>query len=213
MIDGIPLPTLERLPIYYRELKNAIQNGVDTLSSREFGDLLGIPETLIRKDFSYLKQQGRQRVGYDTHALAAFLEDFLGLMDDKHAVLVGVGNLAQALVSYPEFQHYGLEFRALFDNDPKKIGTEIDGVKIIDVNKLENLIQRMHIRIGVITAPAAVAQDIAESMVSGGIVAIWNFAPTVLKLPESVYVVNENLAVSFAKLSRYVMGQKVMGEA
>ena len=212
MIDGIPLPTLERLPIYYRELKNAIQDGKDTLSSREFGKLLGIPEALIRKDLSYLKQQGRQRVGYATHDLAAFLEEYLGLMDDKHAVLVGVGNLARALIAYPEFQNYGLEFRALFDNDPWKIDSEIEGIKVLDVNKLEDLVKRMHIRIGVITAPAGAAQDVADKMIAGGIVAIWNFAPVVLKVPDHVYVVSENLAISFAKLSRFVMDKKVVGE-
>ncbi|NSW51160.1 MAG: redox-sensing transcriptional repressor Rex [Anaerolineae bacterium] len=209
MKSGIPIPTLNRLPLYYREFRRAVDNGIETMNSKELGARLFMPDTQIRKDLSYLDEQGRQRVGYDTRTMASYLEDFLGLMDEKQAVLVGVGNLARALISYPEFRRYGLQFRALFDNDPDKIGSELAGVKIVPVERIENLVQRLSVRIGIITTPAEAAQMVADQLIAGGVIAIWNFAPITLKVPAHVYVVNENLAIDFAKLSHHVQKAKV----
>lgn len=207
--EALPIPTLNRLPLYYREFRNAMEEGVENLNSAELGAILGISPAQIRKDLSFLNEQGRHGVGYNTHCMAAFLEEYLGLMDEKHAALVGVGNLARALICYPEFKHFGLQIRALFDNNPQIIGTEIEGLKIVSSTKLENLIERMRIRIGIITTPAEAAQTVADQMIAGGVFAIWNFAPITLKVPENVYVVNENLAIDFAKLSHYVQKQKL----
>ena len=210
MKPGIPIPTLNRLPLYYREFRKAVEMGIDTMNSRELGAILSMPDTQIRKDLSYLDEQGRQRVGYDTRGMASYLEEFLGLMDEKQAVLVGVGNLARALITYPEFRKYGLEFRALFDNDPEKIHSEFDGIKIVSVSQLENLVRRLSVRIGIITTPMEAAQSVADALVDGGVIAIWNFAPVTLKVPQHVYVVNENLAIDFAKLSHYVQKSKIL---
>ncbi|MBN2046422.1 MAG: redox-sensing transcriptional repressor Rex [Anaerolineaceae bacterium] len=206
---GIPAPTLRRLPMYYRELKRAAESGICCMNSKELGDALSIPSTQVRKDLSYLPEQGRAGVGYSTVQLAAYIESYLGFVNDKEAVLVGVGNLGSALVAYPGFEPYGLKIHALFDDDADKIGTIINGKEVLSVAKLTNLVQRMKIRIGIICTPRDAAQEIANQMIAGGIIAIWNFAPVSLKVPELVYVVNENLATEFAMLSYHVQKFKV----
>ena len=119
---GIPGPSLRRLPIYYRRLCQAVDAGERIVSSKALGDAAGVPDAQVRKDLSYLALDGRPGIGYDARSLAALLEEFLGLVNDKEAVLVGAGNLGMALAMYPGFVRYGLQIVALFDNDPAKLG-------------------------------------------------------------------------------------------
>ena len=104
---SIPLPSLRRLPIYYRRLRSALDSGQTVISSQDLGDAADVPAAQVRKDLSHVGEFGRPGVGYDVAALAGCLESFLGLVNDKEAVLVGVGNLGRALVSYPGFTRYG----------------------------------------------------------------------------------------------------------
>ncbi|MHB1357713.1 MAG: winged-helix domain-containing protein, partial [Anaerolineae bacterium] len=119
---GIPLPSLKRLPIYYRLLSDALMAGCSNISSEELGVGAGVPGAQVRKDLSYLPECGRPGVGYSTRALATYLEEYLGLVNDKEAILVGAGNLGRALIFYPGFESYGLHISAVFDNDPGKLG-------------------------------------------------------------------------------------------
>jgi redox-sensing transcriptional repressor len=212
MTHTIPAPTLNRLPVYYRRLRDAIQEGTAYVSSSELGRSAGVPSTQVRKDLSYLSQRGRPGVGYEARALASHLEEFLGLVNAKEAALVGVGNLGRALSLYPGFNAYGLQIILLFDNDPQKIGEQVAGQEIITVERLGNLVRRMKIRIGVITTPAEVAQEVADVMVEAGIKAIWNFAPQSLEVPEGVFVKNEDLAAELAVLSHHVNRLKIVPE-
>ena len=200
----VPEPTLRRLPLYYRELKRAIALETDHLSSKELGESVGIPAVQVRKDLSYLDEKGRPGVGYETRTLAAHLEMFLGLTNDKEAALVGVGNLGRALALFPGFAAYGFHIVLLFDNDPAKVGRHVGKRKILPIEKLTDIVAQMHIHLGIITAPAEVAQDVADAMVTAGIKTIWNFAPRSLAVPEGVFVKNEDLAVALATLSRVV---------
>lgn len=202
--EGIPLPSLRRLPLYYRYLAQALQEGRAFVSSEELGQHAGVPGAQVRKDLNYLGETGRPGVGYDTKTLAALLEDFLGLVNDKEAVLVGAGNLGRALASYPGFARYGLQIVALFDNDPAKIGQTIAGREVLPVEKLTSLIRRLHIQMGIITVPAEAAQAVADAMVAGGIKVIWNFAPCRLTVPADVLVKNEDLAAELATLSHFI---------
>lgn len=201
---GIPMPSLRRLPLYYRRLVQALEAGETYISSEMLGQDSGVPGAQVRKDLSYLADEGRPGVGYEVKALAADLETFLGLVNDKEAVLAGVGNLGRALASYPGFSRYGLQIVALFDQDPAKIGQTYGGRPVLPIAKLTDLAQRLHIQMGIITVPASSAQQVAEAMVAGGIRVIWNFAPCTLVVPDHVWVKNEDLASELAMLSHHI---------
>ena len=200
----IPAPTLNRLPVYYRRLRDAIGEGGAYVSSAELGRSAGVPPAQVRKDFSYLSQKGRPGVGYEAESLASHLEAFLGLVDAKDAVLAGAGNLGRALALYPGFPAYGLNIAVLFDNDPDKVGRKVGGRSVLPVEEMGDLVRRREIRVGIITTPAAVAQQVADDMVEAGIRAIWNFAPQSLDVPAEVFVKNEDLAAELAVLSHHV---------
>ncbi len=193
-----------RLPLYYRSLKVAIENNIEYISSEELGKSASVPGAQVRKDLSYLSEKGRPSIGYDTKKLALYLENYLGLVNDKEAVLVGVGNLGHALVHFPGFKTYGLKIALLFDNDPKKIGTVIDGLVINPIERLAEMALQMNLKMGIIAVPAGAAQGIADEMVKGGIIAIWNFAPYTIQVPEDVYVKSEDLAAGLAIVSHHI---------
>ena len=198
---GIPRPALNRLPLYYRFLVHISKLGTSVVSSEEMGRGLGLPPAQIRKDLSYLRQFGRPGVGYSVEELMVSLEDFLGLANNKEAVLVGAGRLGQALAAYPGFEAYGLRIVALFDNDPAKVGREIAGRPVFPLEKMANLVSRLHIQMGIVAVPTRAAQAVVDAMVEAGITVIWNFAPTSLTVPEGVWLENEDLAARLATLS------------
>jgi redox-sensing transcriptional repressor len=202
--EGIPSPTLYRLPVYYQCLLSAVQRGREYVSSQELGDVSGGNPEQVRKDLSYLESQGRSRVGYHARRLATVIEDYLGLMADKEAVLVGAGNLGRALSLYPDFSRYGLKIVVLFDKDPEKVGKKVGDLYVLPVEKLGNLVSRMGIRIGIITTPPASAQEVADAMVAGGIKAIWNFSTLRVKVPEDVMVRNVDLSLELVMISQYI---------
>jgi redox-sensing transcriptional repressor len=206
---SIPKPSLARLPLYYRCLMEALQKNLEYLSSSELGERCGAPAVQVRKDLSYLSQKGRSGVGYHVGELAAYLEAYLGLANEKDAALVGVGNLGRALALYPGFGAYGLQIVTLFDTDPLKVGSEVGGRTVFSVDRLTNLVKRLGIRIGIIATPARAAQTVADNMVAGDIKGIWNFAPVRLDVPEDVFVLQEDLAASLAVLSHHIRQLKV----
>ncbi len=202
---GIPQPSLSRLPLYYRFLVQASELGKEVVSSEEMGQALSLPAAQIRKDLSYLREFGRPGVGYAVNELLGSLEEFLGLANDKEAVVVGAGRLGQALASYPGFEGYGLRIVALFDSDPAKVGQEVAGRRIFPLAKLPNLVARLHIQMGIVTVPAEAAQAVVDAMVAAGITVIWNFAPVRPHVPEGIWLQNEDLAARLATLSYHVV--------
>ncbi len=206
---GIPAPSLRRLPVYYRHLVQALDAGRTGVSSRELGEAAGVPDAQVRKDLGYLSYEGRPGVGYDVRLLAACLEEFLGLANDKDAVLVGLGNLGRALAYYPGFERYGLHIVAIFDSDPAKQGRLPDGRQVFPVEKLADLVRRLQIRIGIITVPEAAAQSVADALIAGGVEVIWNFASCRLNVPAGVLVKNEDLGAELATLSHHITQRKL----
>lgn len=200
-MPSIPTPTLKRLPMYYRELLRVIENGTKKISSTDLGIALEIPPTQVRKDLSYIADQGRPGVGYHPERLAFTIRRCLALATPKKAALVGVGNLANALIYFPGFQEYGLHIEYLFDNDPQKIGKEIAEIQILSTDSLREILRDNQIPIGIITVPSAAAQQVADAMVEGGVKSIWNFAPFTIKVPENVFVLNQDLSIELAVLS------------
>lgn len=200
-MPSIPTPTLKRLPMYYRELLRVIEKGTKKISSTDLGIALEIPSTQVRKDLSYIADHGRPGVGYQPERLANTIKECLALATPKKAALVGVGNLATALISFPGFQEYGLEIKYLFDNSPLKIGNIVSGIKVQSTDTLAETLKKYKVPVGIITVPSAAAQSVADAMTEGGVHSIWNFAPLTIKVPDSVFVLNQDLSIELAVLS------------
>ena len=198
----VPEPTLRRLPLYHRFLKDLQAANREFVSCTDIGLELDLDPTQVRKDLESVGIVGRPRIGYGLSDVIKGLEDFLGLKNVNDAFLVGAGSMGSALLGYRKFEQYGLKIVAAFDLDPSKIGAQIHGKHVLPLGKLSNLAQRMHILIGIITVPAAEAQCVADLMVASGIRAIWNFAPVRLRVAEPVIVHNEDLYCSLASLSQ-----------
>ncbi len=199
---SVPEPTLRRLPLYHRFLKDLQAVNREFVSCTDIGLELDLDPTQIRKDLESIGVVGRPRIGYVLSSVIEGLEEFLGLKNVNDAFLVGAGSMGSALLGYRKFEQYGLKIVAAFDLDPSKIGRQIHGKHVLPLSKLTDLARRMHILIGIVTVPAAEAQGVADMMVAGGIRAIWNFAPVRLRTPEQVIVHSEDLYCSLASLSQ-----------
>lgn len=204
---SIPLTTLKRLPLYVKYLKSLPQSGALNITATAIAEALELNSVQVRKDLALVSSGGRPRIGYITEDLILDIEQFLGYGDTRSAVLVGAGNLGKALLSYKGFSQYGLDIVAAFDTDPSITGTILHGTKVLQSEKLFDLCKRMNIRIGIITVPESEAQGVCDTLVQGGVLAIWNFAPVKLRVPDNVLVLNENMASSLAVLSKHLNEQ------
>ena len=196
--------TLQRLPHYLTYLKSLPQDGAANISATAIAEALGMNDVQVRKDLSMISDGGRPKIGYIREDLISDIEQFLGYGDADTAVIAGAGYLGRALLSYGGFTDYGLEIVAAFDTDDRIVGAHVGGKEILPADKMADLCRRMNIRIGIITVPAAQAQEACNALTAGGVQAIWNFAPVHLSMPQSVLVRNENMACSLAMLSRYL---------
>jgi len=202
MIQSVSKQTLQRLPDYLNCLKSLYRGGKENVSAKMVAESLGLGEIQVRKDLASISTGGKPKVGYVTRELIRDLEKYLGCYDTNDAVIVGAGKLGRALFSYDGFKEYGLEIVAAFDTHGDETADEDKDKRIFSVDKLEDLCGRLKIKIGIITVPAASAQEVCDLLVRSGILAIWNFAPVHLKVPQNVIVKNMNLAASLAVLSR-----------
>jgi redox-sensing transcriptional repressor len=201
-IKEAPIPSLRRLPTYHNYLKELLIKDIEYTSTTVIANDLNLIPIQVRKDLAYTGYAGKPKLGYNVKELLVAIENFLGWNDTKIAFLVGVGNLGRAILGYSGFKDLGLNVIAGFDTDTGKIGKKIDGIKVLGLDKFENLVKRMKVKIGIITAPAQSAQNIADLMVKSGILAIWNFAPVAINAPENIIIQNENLASSLSVLSK-----------
>lgn len=202
---------VKRLPYYLKFLKELKEKGVAHVPAAAIAESLDIYEVQVRKDLAAISRQpGKPRVGFVVNALIEDMEHFLGYDNPNTAVLVGAGHLGQALMSYSEFEHYGLRIEAAFDVSPDLIGHCIHGIKVHPMEELTDLCREKNIEIGIITTPMEHAQGVCDKLVAGGVKAVWNFAHTYLHVPKGVVVQNEDMAVSFALLSNHLANH--MGE-
>lgn len=195
--------TLQRLPLYLNYLK-ALPPETGNISATTLAQSMSLGDVQVRKDLAAVSDRGRPKVGYDRLGLIHDIEEFLGYDNADSAVIVGAGNMGRALLSYEGFSTYGLDVVAAFDADYTKLGTAENGKHIFPISRLGELCERMKVKIGVITVPAAAAQSVCDTMIQAGVQAIWNFAPVHLTVPEGVLVQNENMAVSLAVLSQHL---------
>ena len=199
----IPEATVARLPVYLRSLLELTGEGHTTISSERLAEMAGVNAAKVRKDLSYLGSYGTRGVGYDVDYLIFQINRELGLTHDWPVVIVGLGNLGQALANYAGFTERGFPVAALVDADPAKVGTTFSGFEVHGPESLPALVEAHSITIGVIATPGAGAQDVADRLVTAGVRSILNFAPTVLSVPEEVVVRKVDLAVELQILSFY----------
>ena len=198
---AVPQPVLKRLPRYLNYLKGKRKEGLDRISSTMISADLGLNSVQVRKDLACVSDCGKPRTGFEMNRLIHDIEHFLGYGNTKDAVLVGAGNLGKTLLAYEGFAGYGLNILAAFDIDEKLVDTEVHGKRVFPVSRLPEMTERLCASIGIITVPAACAQEICDLLVAGGVQGIWNFAPTHLDAPENIIVQNEDIAASLALLS------------
>jgi redox-sensing transcriptional repressor len=199
--QGIPDATVARLPVYLRALGTLSDEGVSTVSSEELAAAAGVNSAKLRKDLSYLGSYGTRGVGYDVDYLVYQVSRELGLTQDWPVVIVGLGHLGHALANYGGFASRGFAIRALVDADPEIVGTEIAGLQVEHLDRLERVIGTHGIAIAVIATPATVAQDVCDRLVAGGVSSILNFAPAVLVVPDHVEVRKVDMSIELQILA------------
>ena len=190
---------INRLTLYHCILKYTVQ-GQDFISSFEIADLLNLNDSLVRKDIALCGVLGHKKQGYFIEDLKKAIEKTLGFTERKEVFVIGAGNLGTALVKYADFKDYGIDILALFDSDIDKIGQEVNGKRILALEKLEDLVTRISVKNIILAVPPQIAQHVADYAVKCGVQFIWNFTPTVLRLPKSVTVYYENIVSSFMQM-------------
>lgn len=197
--------SLRRLPGYLRTLKDKKENGITNISSTVLANDLDLNSIQVRKDLALVsKSNGKPGVGFNIDELIYDLEDFLNINNITDAIVVGAGKLGSALMNYNGFDK-SINILMAFDNDKAKC----DNKKIFNINKMEDLIRRMNIHIGIITVPKESAQDVCDMMIRSGVKAIWNFAPIRLRVNKDVIVKNEDLSASLLVLLNLLKGKGV----
>lgn len=204
MEKEISKATLKRLPTYLSYLKSMPADAPANISATALAAGLKMGEVQVRKDLALVSSGGRPKIGYNRERLISDIEDFLGYGDTNDAVLIGAGKLGRALLGYSGFAEYGLNIVAAFDSNDAIIGTTKSGKPIMHLSRLAETCRRFKVKIGIITVPAEYAQAVCDLLIENGIMAIWNFAPKHLSVPENILVQNENMAASLALLSKHL---------
>ena len=199
----IPEAAVGRLPVYLRILGDLVTNGTTQVSSEQLADLAAVNAAKVRKDLSYLGTYGTRGVGYDVQYLMHQIRRELGLDQSWPVIIVGAGNLGQALANYAGVNERGFQVVGVVDKDESKVGTVVGGVRVRHADELPQIAQSKGVSIGVVATPAAHAQEAADALVKAGIGSILNFAPTVLSVPRGVNVRKVDLALELQILSYY----------
>jgi redox-sensing transcriptional repressor len=196
-----PVPSIQRLPVYLRFLKELSDDGETVVSCTRIAEEFGQLSVQVRKDLAITGITGRPKVGFRIDELIKAVESFLGWDELSPAVLIGAGSLGSAILGYKGFVEHGLDIIAAFDNDSEKIGKKIHGCPVEDIEKLTHYGKKGEVLIGILTVPAEFAQEIADLLVGIGVQGIWNYTPVRLDLPETVVCEDVKLSASFAVLS------------
>jgi redox-sensing transcriptional repressor len=202
----IPRKTIYRLSIYLRCLARLKENGIVTVSSEALAQAAGVKPTQLRKDLAYFGTFGTRGLGYDVAELSRRISEELGTSSLQPVILVGVGNLGLALLSYRGFEKEGFEIIAAFDAAPKRRRDKEIKQPILEMEDLPSFIRTNSVKMAILSVPAAAAQVVANQLVEAGIVGILNFSPIVLALPEDIMVNNVNLAIELENLSYFIQG-------
>ncbi|OGL02383.1 MAG: redox-sensing transcriptional repressor Rex [Candidatus Rokubacteria bacterium RIFCSPLOWO2_02_FULL_73_56] len=203
-LPKIPEMTIRRLSVYTRCLLQLEEDGVKTVSSQELADRFTLNSAQVRKDLAYFGEFGVRGIGYYVSGLKAELQRILGLDREWAVALVGFGNLGSALFHYRGFGRQGFRIAAIFDDDPAKVGREVDSTPVFPSRDLGREVKARGIQIAIVAVPAEAAQAVTDQLVAAGIRAVLNFAPARLKTPKDVRLKNVDLSIELETLSFYL---------
>ncbi|MBM3219108.1 MAG: redox-sensing transcriptional repressor Rex [Candidatus Rokubacteria bacterium] len=203
-LPKIPEMTIRRLSVYTRCLLQLEEDGVATISSQELAERFNLNSAQVRKDLAYFGEFGVRGIGYHVTGLKAELQRILGLDREWPVALVGLGNLGSALFHYKGFTRQGFRIAVVFDDDPAKIGREIDGVPIVGTQDLAREVRARQLEIAIVAVPAEAAQTVTDQLVAAGIKAVLNFAPARLRVPREARLKNVDLSIELETLSFYL---------
>lgn len=199
---------IRRLPKYYRYLTDMDKNGVQRISSKELSQKMGLTASQIRQDFNCFGGFGQQGYGYNVSELCAEIKKILGLHKPYNAIVVGAGNLGQALANYTGFEREGFFIKAMFDINPRLIGMSIRGIDVLDLDNMKDYAANEQIDLGIICTPKESAQEVTQLLVDCQIKSIWNFAPIDVIVPGDIIVENVHLSDSLYIIS-YRINEKI----
>ena len=198
---GISMAVIKRLPKYHRYLIELSNNDLDRISSKELSQRIGFTASQIRQDLNCFGDFGQQGYGYNVKELLNQINIILGLTKEFKTIIIGAGNIGQAVANYVKFEKLGFNLQAIFDINPKLIGIKIRDIEIRDIDFLDGFLKEKHIDIGIICVPRINAQKVCDILINNGVSGIWNFAPTDLVVPQEVIIENVHLSDSLLTLS------------
>jgi len=196
----ISLAVIRRLPRYYRYLSDLIISGAKRISSKELSERMGITASQIRQDLNCFGGFGQQGYGYNIESLFAEIANILGVNKKFNTIIIGAGNMGQALANYENFVKRGFNLSGIFDVDPELFGKRIKDIVIMDYNKIEEFFRLNQVDIAILTIPYEYTREIADKVARLGVRGIWNFSPMDLKLPYDVEIENVHLSDSLMVL-------------
>jgi len=206
--NKISMAVIKRLPKYHRYLRDLLDKDVNRISSKELSDIMGFTASQIRQDLNNFGGFGQQGYGYNVNILFHEIGKILGLEKEYKTVIIGAGNMGQALANYTSFEKFGFKLQALFDINPKVIGLKIRDVEILDMDILDDYVRENDIDIAYICTNKTAAQNIADRLIENGIKGIWNFAPVDLEVNSNVTVENVHLIENLFTLSYFLKDAK-----
>lgn len=209
---AVPKAVVHRLSLYLRELQHLIRDGNVTTNSSQLASLFGFTDAQVRKDLAFFGHLGYPGIGYRCEELISKIKEILGTDQQWSTVLAGVGNLGRALLGYKGFAHRGFRIIAAFDTDPAKVGSQIEGISVLHLDRLPVFARDNSIRIGIIAVPGEAAQVVADRLVAVGVEGILNFAPVTISLPSTVTQVAVDLAIELEQLTYSVVNRSQSAE-
>lgn len=197
----ISMAVIRRLPRYYRYLGELLDNNVTKISSRELSEKMKVTASQIRQDLNNFGGFGQQGYGYNVEYLHKEIGKILGLEKKHSMIIVGVGNLGQALANYPSFEKRGFNLIGLFDVNPRLVGMSIRGLEVMDIDQMESFVKEKNVEIAILTIPKTKVKETAENLANWGVKGLWNFSPVDLFVPDGVQVENVHLSHSLMTLA------------
>ncbi len=212
-IETPPDVVIRRLPLYARSLRYLLQEEVRSVSSQELGERINVTAAQIRKDLSYFGEFGKQGIGYDVEKLLHQIERILGLNQEWPVALIGIGHLGEAIARYEGFRRQGIRIAALFDSDSSKIGTDINGLTVMNDDQIDRVLREQAIKLAIIAVPASRAQEVADMLVTAGVRAVLNYAPVVIQVPEHVWVRHIDPVAVLHSMTYYLAREEESGSS
>lgn len=197
----ISLAVIKRLPRYYRYLGELLDNDISRISSKELSERMRITASQIRQDLNNFGGFGQQGYGYNVEYLYNEIRKILGIDQKKNMIIIGIGNIGQALANYANFEKRGFYVIGLFDVNPRIMGMSIKGIDIKDIDTMEDFIKNNQVDIAILTLPKNKVAKIVQDLVCWGVKGLWNFSPADLQVPNDVVVENVHLSDSLMTLA------------